>query len=144
VYFEGACDHHPRRTSGAPSRDFDSDAALLTDVLDEVIRCSEGEGAIELRDRAVALGRATRAGDPAAPGMLAELIAELELDETELLVRSLSRWFQLVNLAEDNERVRRLRRRVRIATSEAAQAARQRCPGRPFRSMRVAGSRARL
>jgi phosphoenolpyruvate carboxylase len=97
---------------GAPTRDFDSDAALLTDVLDEVIRCSDGDGAIELRDRAVALGRATRAGDPAAPGMLAELIAELELDQTELLVRSLSRWFQLVNLAEDNERVRRLRRRA--------------------------------
>ena len=26
-----------------------------------------------------------------------------------MLVRSLTRWFQLVNLAEDNERVRRLR-----------------------------------
>jgi phosphoenolpyruvate carboxylase len=97
---------------GAPTRDFDSDAALLTDILDEVIRRSGGESAIELRDRAVALGRATRAGDEAAPGMLAELIAELDLDQTELLVRSLSRWFQLVNLGEDNERVRRLRRRA--------------------------------
>ena len=28
-------------------------------------------------------------------------------------MRSLSRWFQLINLAEDNERVRRLRRRER-------------------------------
>src|SRR6267154_1162632 len=39
-------------------------------------------------------------------------VAGLGLDQTEVLVRSLSRWFQLVNLAEDNERVRRLRRRA--------------------------------
>ena len=30
-----------------------------------------------------------------------------------MLIRSLTRWFQLVNLAEDNERVRRLRPRAR-------------------------------
>ena len=28
-----------------------------------------------------------------------------------MLIRSLTRWFQLINLAEDNERVRRLRAR---------------------------------
>ena len=38
-------------------------------------------------------------------------MAGLTLDETEVLVRALTRWFQLVNLAEDNERVRRLRAR---------------------------------
>jgi phosphoenolpyruvate carboxylase len=92
--------------------DLDSDAALLTDVLNDVIRRSDGEAAIELRDRTVALARATRGGDPVAPDTLASLVSELDLDQTELLVRSLSRWFQLVNLAEDNERVRRLRRRA--------------------------------
>ena len=35
----------------------------------------------------------------------------LDLARTEVLVRALTRWFQLVNLAEDNERVRRLRAR---------------------------------
>ena len=35
------------------------------------------------------------------------------LDEAEVLVRSLTRWFQLINLAEDNERIRRLRERER-------------------------------
>jgi phosphoenolpyruvate carboxylase len=93
-------------------RDLNSDAALLTDVLNEVIRRSGGEAAIELRDRTVELARATRGGDPAAPEQLASVIAELDLDQTELLVRSLSRWFQLVNLAEDNERVRRIRLRA--------------------------------
>ena len=92
-------------------RDLDSDAAALTDVLDDVIRRSDGEDAIELRDRTVALARAIRDGDPSAPDTLENLISELDLDQTELLVRSLSRWFQLWNLAEDNERVRRIRRR---------------------------------
>jgi len=94
------------------SREFASDEALLTDVLYEVIRCSDGDHALELLDRAVALGRATRAGDATAPEKLAALIAGLDLDETEVLVRALTRWFQLVNLAEDNERVRRLRSRA--------------------------------
>jgi phosphoenolpyruvate carboxylase len=92
-------------------RDLDSDAALLTEVLNDVIRRSDGEAALELRERTVALARATRGGDPDAPEALASLIAELDLDQAELLVRSLSRWFQLLNLAEDNERVRRLNQR---------------------------------
>jgi len=59
----------------------------------------------------VALGRAVRDGDDDAADRLAELVAGLDLAQVEVLVRALTRWFQLVNLAEDNERVRRLRRR---------------------------------
>ena len=72
-----------------------------------------GDGADTLRllDDAVALGQEARLGDEGAAERLAELVAGLTLDETEVLVRSLTRWFQLVNLAEDNERVRRLRAR---------------------------------
>lgn len=99
-------------TGGGRLPGFDSDTALLTETLDEVIRLSHGSSVIELRDRAVELARATREGDPGAPEALAEVVSELDLDQTELLVRSLSRWFQLVNLAEDNERVRRVRRRA--------------------------------
>ena len=54
-------------------------------------------------------GRA--AGEPEAPDELAELVAGLSVAEADVLIRSLTRWFQLVNLAEDNERVRRLRAR---------------------------------
>ena len=70
-----------------------------------------GADALRLLDDAVALGQEARLGDERAADRLAELVAGLTLDETEVLVRSLTRWFQLVNLAEDNERVRRLRRR---------------------------------
>ncbi len=98
----------PTRTT---PRDFASDEALLTEVLHEVVTANDGSAAVALLDRAVALGRAVRDGDDDAADRLAELVAGLDLAQIEVLVRALTRWFQLVNLAEDNERVRRLRRR---------------------------------
>ena len=80
----------------------------------------DGADALRLLDDAVALGQEARLGDERAADRLAELVAGLTLDETELLVRSLTRWFQLVNLAEDNERVRRLRARDARETPSAA------------------------
>ena len=70
-----------------------------------------GTPALELHERAVALAQRSRAGDEAAADELAELVAGLSVAEAEVLIRSLTRWFQLLNLAEDNERVRRLRAR---------------------------------
>src|SRR4029078_12638529 len=53
------------------------------------------------------------AGDAAPADERARLAAELGMEQVEVLVRSLTRWFQLVNLAEDNERIRRLIARER-------------------------------
>jgi phosphoenolpyruvate carboxylase len=92
------------------ARDFAADEELLTGVLREVIAASDGPEAVGLLDEAVVLGRALRDGRPGAADGLAELVAGLQLPAAGLLVRALTRWFQLVNLAEDNERVRRLRR----------------------------------
>ena len=61
-----------------------------------------------MHDRAVELATAARGGDDAASDDLAALVAGLDIRGAELLVRSLTRWFQLANLAEDNERIRRL------------------------------------
>lgn len=96
-------------------RDFDGDAALLTEVLHDVVKASHGRAAVALLDRAVALSGAARAGDDVAADELAALVAGLDIEQTEVLVRALTRWFQLINLAEDNERVRRLRRREALA-----------------------------
>ncbi len=93
----------------APSRGFMSDESLLSGVLEDVICATEGEPALELHRRAVALGRRSRGGDGAAADELAWLVAELDLRELELLTRMLTCWHQLMNLAEDNDRVRRLR-----------------------------------
>ncbi len=91
--------------------DFATDEALLASVLSAVIEASDGAGGLSLVNRAVALGGEARGGDAAAAEQLAELVAGADLPRLELLVRALTRWFQLINLAEDNERVRRLRAR---------------------------------
>jgi phosphoenolpyruvate carboxylase len=90
-------------------RGFSADEQLLGEILREVITLAEGPGAVELLDLTVVLGQRARAGDEGAARELADRVAELDLDAAEVLVRALTRWFQLVNLAEDNERVRRLR-----------------------------------
>jgi phosphoenolpyruvate carboxylase len=92
------------------TRDFAADEELLTGVLREVIVSTEGESALALLDEAVALGQQARLGDGDAATRLAALIESLELHRIEILVRALTRLFQLLNLAEDNERIRRLRR----------------------------------
>ena len=95
----------------APTDGFVADEALLSGVLEDVICATEGSGALELHRRAVALGRRSRSGDAAAADELAALVAELDVPEIELLIRMLTCWHQLMNLAEDNDRVRRLRAR---------------------------------
>jgi phosphoenolpyruvate carboxylase len=92
-------------------RDLDADLDLLGAVLDEVCHASGAGETLALHARAVAFARRARAGDAHAGDELEQLIAELDLDQIELLIRSLTRWFQLINLAEDSERVRRIRAR---------------------------------
>jgi phosphoenolpyruvate carboxylase len=94
-------------------RSFVDDRALLLERFTAVLAASEGEEAVALHEHAAALGKRSRAGDHAATRTLEELVAALPLDDAQVLMRSLSRWFQLLNLAEDNERIRRLRRRER-------------------------------
>ena len=94
-----------------PSAGFVNDEALLSGVLEDVICASEGPPALELHRRAVELGRRSRSGDAAAADELAGLVASCEVAQLELLVRMLTCWHQLMNLAEDNDRVRRLHAR---------------------------------
>ncbi|MEA2450677.1 MAG: phosphoenolpyruvate carboxylase [Thermoleophilaceae bacterium] len=103
--------------AGGSARSFEDDQALLGDVLAEVIAAGEGNGALATHRRAVELGGRSRAGDEAAARELAELVAGLKLGDMEVLVRSLTRWFELSNLAEDNDRVRRVRGRDPLAAA---------------------------
>ncbi len=73
---------------------------------------SEGPAVLEMHERAVGLARRARTGEETAADELAALVAGMDLHAVQVLVRSLTRWFQLINLAEDNERVRRIRHRA--------------------------------
>jgi phosphoenolpyruvate carboxylase len=94
-------------------RTLEADQELLADVLGEVVRRGAGPEALALHRRTVALAQRARGGDAAVADELAALVGGLRVEEAEVLVRSLTRWFQLVNLAEDNERIRRLLARAR-------------------------------
>jgi phosphoenolpyruvate carboxylase len=96
--------------STAQLRTFADDEALLGGVLDDVIEAVEGPDALELHRRAVDLGTRSRSGEAAAADELARLVAGLDLHDLVLLIRMLTRWFQLINLAKDNDRVRRIRK----------------------------------
>ena len=94
----------------SPSRTYADDEELLGGILDEVICAVEGPEALQLHRRAIELGARSRGGDAAAADQLAQLVADLELADIVLLVRMLTRWFLLMNLAEDLDRVRRIHR----------------------------------
>ncbi len=76
----------------------------------------EGEAALDLvervRRRTIALRRDP---DPALRAALDADLATLGGPEIATLARAFSTYFQLVNLAEEKERVRQLRRRARVA-----------------------------
>ncbi len=101
----------PGASEAASGRAFADDRALLRKVLDRVILAGEGEHALALHRRAIDLGERLRAGDATAAAELEEVIAALSVEDLGVLARSLTRWFQLLNLAEDNDRIRRLRAR---------------------------------
>ena len=67
-----------------------------------------------------ALAKAHRAGDAAAGERLLQRVEALPLPEARGVVKAFASYFQLVNLAEEQERVRILRRRARRPTARAA------------------------
>ena len=89
---------------------------LLGALLGQVIVEQGGRELLELvertRRRTIAL---RRQDDPVERARLAEELDSLDLARTEALIRAFALYFQLVNLAEERQRVRTLRRRQRSA-----------------------------
>ncbi|MEZ4506796.1 MAG: phosphoenolpyruvate carboxylase [Thermomicrobiales bacterium] len=93
------------------SRTISDDIYFLGDLLGDVITAQAGLDGFDLEESVRALAKAHRSGDPAAGTELNALIAGLSIDEAVLLIRAFTSYFQLINLSEDNERVRRIRKR---------------------------------
>src|SRR5688572_24829306 len=94
-------------------RKLSDDIYLLGDLLGEVIRSQAGDDAFALEERIRALGKDFRAGSVAAGSELAAVVSGVDVGDAGMLIRAFTNYFQLVNLCEDSERVRRLRRRER-------------------------------
>jgi phosphoenolpyruvate carboxylase len=86
--------------------------ALLGQVIVEQAGVETFEWVERIRRAAIA---ARRGDDPAAEERLARAFDELSVDEAALVARAFTRYFQLINLAEERHRVRMLRRRQRAS-----------------------------
>ena len=92
------------------------DIHQLGDILGRVIRHQAGIEIFELEERIRALSKARRI-DPQMDidGRLESIVASLTLNQTELVARAFATYFELINLAEEINRVRVLRERERAA-----------------------------
>ena len=103
------------------------DMRLLEDLLGQIVTEDEGSDAVGLVTGIRQLARDRRANVPGAEATLSQRIQSLDEDQTRLVARSLSIFFDLANLAEDRQRVRVLRQREqdRLRTRSANRSALQ-------------------
>jgi phosphoenolpyruvate carboxylase len=107
----------PRGIGTSRARDpLAREVKLLGALLGQVIVEQEGLPALELVER---VRRATiavrRQGGVAQRRRLSDELDKVDLHDAEILIRAFSLYFQLTNLAEEKQRVRRLRERQRQA-----------------------------
>lgn len=108
----------PRSIGTARARDpLAREVKLLGALLGQVIVEQAGEPALELveqvRKATIAVRRA--GGAVAQRRRLSAILDEVDLPSAEILIRAFSLYFLLTNLAEEKQRIRRLRRRQRQA-----------------------------
>jgi phosphoenolpyruvate carboxylase len=93
------------------------DVGMLGRLLGQVLQEAGGPGLLEdverLRRATIALRAAPPGEREAARAKVVELVAGFDLDRAELVARAFTVYFQLVNLAEEQQRVRALRERSR-------------------------------
>lgn len=91
-----------------------ADIRLLGNLLGEIIREQQGDEAFDLVERIRLSAKARReSADPnqAHTHDLASTIHELDLEARRVLIKAFSNYFQLINIAEDQQRIRVLRQR---------------------------------
>ena len=100
-----------------PDPSLRADVRLLGGLLGEVLSEQEGADFLELEERirqlAVARRRGPKRGRTQAANELSAVLSSLPIERAEPIIRAFSTYFQLVNLAEQHHRVRRIRGRAR-------------------------------
>ncbi len=88
-----------------------ADIKLLAGLLGVVIREQHGDDAFELVERVRTDAKGRRRGDQAAEDALRTTIDSLDVKSLRVLTKAFSNYFQLINIAEDQQRIRVLRSR---------------------------------
>src|SRR5574342_721272 len=84
---------------------------LLGDLLGRVISELESPRIFEIEERIRALAKARRSGDAIAAGNLSSEVSALQNEDARVIASAFAVYFDLVNLAEENQRVRLLHQR---------------------------------
>jgi phosphoenolpyruvate carboxylase len=92
------------------------DIKLLGGLLGQIIEEQHGAEALALVETIRLLARDRRAGDPAAAAQLIETIQQTTFEQKRILIKAFSNFFQLINIAEDRQRIRVLREREAAGT----------------------------
>lgn len=101
-----------------------SDIKLLGGLLGQIIQQQHGENAYDLVEDVRLTAKARRAGEQGAADRLETLIRETSLDEKRMLIRAFGNYLQLINIAEEKQRIRTLRHReIERGVSESARRA---------------------
>lgn len=90
-----------------------SNIKMLGDLLGKTIIQQVGQDVFDLEERIRGLSKQWRSGDQAANSELGQIVLEItgDLDLTIAIIKAFSTYFQLVNIAEEHERIRILRER---------------------------------
>lgn len=92
------------------------DIRFLGSLLGMVIREQHDERAFDLVEEVRAAAKARRAANGEETDRLLTRIDGLSLDEKRVLIKAFANYFQLINIAEDHQRVRVLRKREQDGT----------------------------
>jgi len=85
------------------------DIKLLGGLLGVIIREQHGDAAFEAVEQVRAAAKARRAGEPGAAEAMQRLIDVQDLSTYRVLIKAFTNYFQLTNIAEDQQRIRVLR-----------------------------------
>ena len=95
----------------AASSSLSKDIRTLGNLLGVIIQEQEGIEAFDLVEEIRAVSKARRSGDAEAAFKLAHRLESLPLESKSVLIKAFSNYFQLINIAEDLQRIRVIRQR---------------------------------
>ncbi|MFN8372772.1 MAG: phosphoenolpyruvate carboxylase [Anaerolineae bacterium] len=96
------------------ANELSADIRLLGNLLGSIIRQQHGEDAFQLVEQVRADAKARRTDDASATQALGNMISDLSLEQKRVLIKAFSNYFQLINIAEDQQRIRVLRQREMV------------------------------
>ena len=102
-----------RKASSSP---LSQDIRTLGNWLGVIIQEQNGTEAYELVEEVRAMSKARREGDADAAFQLAARLENLPLNSKNVLIKAFSNYFQLINIAEDLQRIRVIRQREASGT----------------------------